>query len=58
MTIALIDADWIVYSCAFAGETRNVRVLHKSSGKEKMFDNVTSFWGRKKNDWWLAWGTK
>lgn len=50
MTIALIDADWIVYSCAFAGETRNVRVLHKSSGKEKMFDNVTSFWGRKKNE--------
>lgn len=56
MTKAVIDADFIAYACACAGETRSVKVTHKSSGKSLEIDTRTAWYGdwRKKEGGKLA----
>lgn len=41
--LVVVDADTMIYSTAAACEKRCIEVLHKSSGKSKIFDNRTSF---------------
>lgn len=55
-TIAVIDADFIKYACACAGEKRTVLVTHKPTGRTKEFANRTEFYGHhaKKSGGWLA----
>lgn len=53
--IAVIDLDFVKYSVSSVGESRKLKVIHKKSGKEKVFNNRTEFWGRgKKVGGWLA----
>lgn len=42
-TILLIDGDVIAYRAAAAAETRSVEVIHKSSGRSKIFKTRTAF---------------
>lgn len=42
-TALLIDADIVSYRAAAASETRTVEVLHKSSGRTKIFPTRTAF---------------
>lgn len=53
---AVIDADFIAYACASAGEQRSVKVTHKASGREIEVDTRTSWYGdwRKKEGGMLA----
>ena len=43
MKVALIDADTIAYRASSSAETRTVEVLHKPSGKTKVYKNKTEF---------------
>lgn len=53
--VAVVDLDFVKYSCASVGEKRSIKVTHKASGKEKVFNNKTEFWGRgKKIGGWLG----
>lgn len=53
--IAVLDLDAVKYSVASVGESRTINVIHKSSGREKEFNNRTEFWGRgKKVGGWLG----
>jgi len=45
----ILDADFIRYAVACAGEKRIIKVIHKSSGREKEFSNRSEFYGRDKN---------
>ncbi len=45
----LIDGDIIAFKAASACESRSIEVLHKSSGKVKVFKNREEFYGRKNN---------
>lgn len=53
---AVIDLDYVKYSAASVGETRQIRAVHRDSGREKVFKNRTEFWGhwKKKNGGYLA----
>lgn len=53
---AIIDADFIRYAVACAGEKKSVIVTHRSSGRTKEFNNRTEFYGHhaKKAGGWLA----
>ena len=53
---AVIDADYIRYAVASAGEKRSILVTHKASGRQKEFDTRTDFWGnwRTKDGGYLA----
>ena len=44
-----IDGDIYAFKAASACETRSIEVLHKASGKVKVFKNREEFYGRKKN---------
>lgn len=50
MVHAVIDADAIKYSAAAAGEKRTIQVVHKSSGRERIFKTRTEFYGGLKRD--------
>lgn len=52
----LIDMDYIKYQIAAAGEKRTVEVIHTASGKKKIFNNRTEFYGhwKTKSGGWLA----
>lgn len=56
MTTAILDADYIRYAVACAGETRSILVTHKASGRTKEFPTRTEFWGnwRTKDGGYLA----
>ena len=55
MVHAVVDADAIKYAAACAGESRTINVVHKASGREKLFSNRTAFYGGPKRDGgWLA----
>lgn len=56
MTIAIVDADSIVYKAGFGSEERSIVVTHTPSGKQKKFKNKTEFWGhhRNKDGGWLG----
>lgn len=45
---AIIDLDYVKYSAASVGETRSIKVVHNSSGREKGFPTRTDFYGRDK----------
>lgn len=53
---AIIDLDYVKYSCSAIGEKRSIIVTHKSSGREKEFKTRSEFWGRDRNHsgGWLA----
>lgn len=42
---AVVDADYICYAVASAGEKRSVRVVHKSSGREIVVPTRSGFYG-------------
>src|SRR5690606_11640773 len=56
MTIAIVDADPIVYKSACIGEERYIDVKHIPSGRVQEFKNKTEFYGRgkKKDGGWLG----
>lgn len=56
MSRAVIDLDFVKYSCASIGEIRSIVAIHRQSGQEKEFSNKTEFWGRtkKKDGGWLG----
>lgn len=43
MKVALIDADTIAYRSSASAEKRSVEVIHKPSGRTKVFKNKTEF---------------
>lgn len=45
---AIIDADYIKYTAAAAGEQRSIVVTHKDTLEQWNFKNRTEFWGTKK----------
>lgn len=53
---AIVDADYILYAVACAGEKRSVKVVHKKSGRELIVPTRTEFYGdwRKKEGGRLA----
>lgn len=56
MTVAIIDLDPVVYSCASVGEERYIEVEHLPSGRITEFANKTTFWGRRRDrsEGWLG----
>lgn len=56
MVHAVMDADYVKYGAASAGEKRTIQVVHKSSGREMDFANRTEFWGAgaKRDGGWLG----
>lgn len=50
MVKAVIDLDAIKYAAASAGEKRTIKVIHKKSGREQIFNNRTEFYGGVKQD--------
>lgn len=56
MKTAVVDADFVAYACASAGEKRSVKVTHKDSGCSLEVDTRTSWYGdwRKKEGGMLA----
>jgi 5'-3' exonuclease len=40
---ALVDADTILYSVSAVIQSNNIEVVHKATGRKKMFKNITSF---------------
>ena len=55
MTI-VIDMDFLKFEAACLAEERSIKVIHKDSGREKVFKTRTEFYGdwRKKSGGWLA----
>lgn len=53
---AMIDLDFVKYAAASVGEKRQIRVVHKPTGKEKVFKTRTQFYGHylKKDGGYLA----
>lgn len=51
-----LDADQSCFVAASAAEKKTIKVVHRASGREKVFKNKTEFWGRQKNvaGGWLA----
>lgn len=41
--VLILDGDSIAYKCAAATETRNIKVIHVPTGKEKVFKHRTEF---------------
>lgn len=56
MTIAILDADSIIYAAASVGEERFIEVTHMPTGRMNDFKNKTTFYGKKKDksDGWLG----
>lgn len=54
MVFAIIDFDWLKYTCAAVGEKRTILVTHTASGREMEFKNRTEFYGSNKKGGWLA----
>lgn len=54
MAHAIIDLDYVKYTCAAVGEKRTIIVTHKASGNTKEFSNRTAFYGRDKKSGWLG----
>lgn len=54
MARAIIDFDWLKYTCAAVGEKRTILVTHNASGREMEFKNRTEFYGSNKKGGWLA----
>jgi hypothetical protein len=54
MAHAIIDLDYVKYTCAAVGEKRTIVVTHKASGNTKEFANRTAFYGRDKKSGWLG----
>lgn len=54
MAYAIIDMDYIKYTCAAVGEKRTIVVTHKASGRTMEFQNRTAFYGRDKKSGWLG----
>lgn len=50
MVHAVVDVDAIKYAAASAGEKRTIQVVHKSSGRERVFKTRTEFYGGLKRD--------
>lgn len=46
---AILDIDYIKYAAASAGEKRQIKVVHKTSGREKIFKTRTEWYGHWKN---------
>lgn len=44
----VVDADIVTYQSSAAGEQRSIRVIHKKTGREKVFKSRTEFYGRDK----------
>jgi hypothetical protein len=55
-TIAIIDADPIIYAAASVGEERYIEVTHSPSGRVNEFKNKTTFYGKskKRDGGWLG----
>lgn len=55
-TLAVYDADWVVFAASALAEERTINVIHKQSGREKEFNTRSEFYGnwRKKDGGWLA----
>lgn len=56
MTVAIIDADSIIYASASIGEERYIEVKHLPTGRVREFKNKTEFYGhhKKKEGGWLG----
>lgn len=56
MTTLLFDYDPILYEVGSVGESRTIKVVHRTSGDEHEFSTRTAFWGhwKKKAGGWLA----
>lgn len=52
--LLVIDMDAIKYAAACVSEKRTIKVVHKSSGREKEFKTRTEFYGRDKKSGWLG----
>ena len=54
--VAHLDLDAFKYSLSSVGETRSIKVIHKTTGWEAEFKTRTEFWGhhKKKAGGWLA----
>ena len=44
----VVDADWVVFAAASAGEKRSIQAVLKSTGEEWQFKSRTELWGRRR----------